>query len=245
MCWCRRPNGLTNQITNKNMTPSISRNRVASLVREASGLVPAVAVGAAGGAALLVPNVAEAAVFQSSYSNVVIPATTDGIYFNVETGVNSALPGNAPGWDINPWATTGLGFFSPNSPSGGAYVRYSSSGDTRAGSLDLGTVINSSSSFSSVASIVTFGSAAGQWDLNSINYFGFRFTAADAQVHYGYGAMQVGASATVRTLVGTWYESTPGVGITVTAVPEPEVTAAMFAAGAGALAAFRRMRRSN
>ncbi|MBL8232571.1 MAG: PEP-CTERM sorting domain-containing protein [Bryobacterales bacterium] len=59
--------------------------------------------------------------------------------------------------------------------------------------------------------------------------------------------MDVGSAATIRTLVGVWYEDQAEVGITVGAtssdIPEPS-TAALLALGAAGLAALRARRRT-
>ena len=41
----------------------------------------------------------------------------------------------------------------------------------------------------------------GYWSLGADNYFGFRFTAADGSVHYGWGRMTMGSTQAIRTLV--------------------------------------------
>jgi hypothetical protein len=54
-----------------------------------------------------------AAVVDSGPVNIPIPATIDGIYFNIATGANGITPGAVPGWDIDPFQQTGpvLAFF--------------------------------------------------------------------------------------------------------------------------------------
>jgi len=86
--------------------------------------------------------------------------------------------------------------------------------------------------------------AAGVWSLNATNYFGFRFLAADALTHYGWGSMIVGAAATTRSIGEIWYENTAGTGIAVGActVAEP-ASIALLASGAAGLLALRRRRR--
>jgi hypothetical protein len=69
----------------------------------------------------------------------------------------------------------------------------------------LGYVIGSSSTFanSTAAVITTTNTVANGWQLNAINYFGFRFNPGSTAgtVRYGFGAMQVGATASARTLL--------------------------------------------
>lgn len=169
---------------------------------------------------------AQAAVTLSPASNVVVPATTSGVYLNVVTGVFATTQAGAPGWDINPWGSTALGFFT-SATAASAYV--AATGTGAAISLAPGSTIGAASTFSTATANVTFGAAAGNWSLNSTNYFGFRFTGEDALVHYGYGTMLVGATAAARTIGQLWYESTPGASITV--VPEASTWGMMLAGG--------------
>jgi MYXO-CTERM domain-containing protein len=75
--------------------------------------------------------------------------------------------------------------------------------------------------------------------LNASNYFGFQFTAADGATHYGWGRMDVGATADIRTLAVLGYESVAGTSINVGAVPAPGAMALLGLAG---LAGRRRRR---
>ena len=95
---------------------------------------------------------------------------------------------------------------------------------------------------------MVFGASPGNWQLNASNYFGFKFVAADSQTHYGWGRMDVGAAATIRTIMEIGYESTDGTSILVGAGSPPPPPASvpgplpLF----GATAAFgwsRRLRR--
>jgi hypothetical protein len=43
---------------------------------------------------------------QDPNPDILIPATTAGVYVNLVTGVNAITPAGAPNWDINPWSTT-------------------------------------------------------------------------------------------------------------------------------------------
>jgi uncharacterized protein (TIGR03382 family) len=74
--------------------------------------------------------------------------------------------------------------------------------------------------------------------LNAINYFGFRFNPGSTAgvVRYGYGVMQVGATASARTLLALVWENSGG-SITVTAIPAPGALALLGVVG---LAARRR-----
>ena len=73
-------------------------------------------------------------------------------------------------------------------------------------------------------------SGAGNWNLNSINYFGFRFAANTGAIHYGYGRMDVGANANVRTLKFIEWNETAGAAVVV---PAPGALALLGLAGFG------------
>ena len=58
---------------------------------------------------------ANASVITTNY-NIVIGATIDGLYLNVETGANNGGStgggSTVPGWDINVWSSSSMSFFS-------------------------------------------------------------------------------------------------------------------------------------
>jgi hypothetical protein len=162
-------------------------------------------------------------------ANLVIPNNIDGLYINVETQVYGSAAGLAVGWDLNPYgtSTTTMSWFAAAAPSG--CVTGLGTGGTIVGVANLsnGTLVGSASTFGNTAS----GVANGGWKLNAANYFGFRFTAADALTHYGYGVMTVGATMGVRTLTSVYYESVAATGITVVAIPAPGALAFLGLAG--------------
>jgi len=183
--------------------------------------------------------------------NLAVPATTDGLYINVETGVTydgSSANANFPGWDLNPYGATSMAFFWSGSTNGSsAAVRLNTTaGGTTSGStlssLPEGFVVGaqlvggaSGASFGSGSASFTTTSQ-GKWSFNALNYFGFRFTNAAGQIRYGFGVMQMGATATVRTLVSVSYEDSGGSIV----VPAPGALALLGVAG---LAGARRRRR--
>ena len=136
--------------------------------------------------------------------NLVIPANIDGLYINVETQVTGSAGSVVAGWDINPYSATNLTWFNPT---GGGMMRYPGVTTGSAGNLPIGAIVGSMGSYGSGAVVV--GTSPGNWQLNATNIFGFRFTGADGQTHYGYGTMQVGATITSRTITNLFYESTP------------------------------------
>lgn len=169
--------------------------------------------------------------------NAAVPANADGLYVRIDTQQLSAT--SISGWDINPYGSTSLNFFAssaaPNPAS--TYVRTQASGGPS--SLALGTVIGASSIFanSTAAVIGSAGVGSNGWSLNSIHYFGFRFhNNTTNAINYGFGAMQVGATATTRTLLFIGYGDA---GESVV-VPAP---GALALAGVAAGLAGRRRRR--
>lgn len=146
--------------------------------------------------------------------NQVVPANIDGLYVNVETGATGATGIATPGWDINPYSSSAMQFFSSAS---GGYMRFPGVLTGPGGNLAIGNVVDAAGSWNTSTTAVVFGPNAGEWQLNADNYFGFRFLAADAQIHYGWGRMTMGASATVRTLREVHWEMTANAPITVDA----------------------------
>ncbi len=181
---------------------------------------------------------ADAAIIHSGVVNIPIAATTNGLYLNMVTGAINE-PGNTggatvPGWDINPWSSTGFGLFNPAAPAGGVYV---SSAPFNAANMVPGALISAANTFSSNTS-----SNTSQWALNSSNtLIGVRFqNEANAnQVHYGWFRVAFGATVTQRTLVEYAYEDVAGAGINAGAVPAPGSLALLALGGLG-LAGRRR-----
>ncbi|MFM2164053.1 MAG: hypothetical protein RL325_490 [Planctomycetota bacterium] len=129
------------------------------------------------------------AAVQYTAVNWVVPNNIDGLYINVETLATGSAGTAVAGWDINPYSATSLTWFNAT---GTGMLRYPGLTTGSAGNLALGTIVGPTGSYGSGA--VTVGSAAGNWQVNSLNRFGFRFVAADGQTRYGWGTFQIGAS---------------------------------------------------
>lgn len=208
-----------------------------------SHLARSVVAAALGAGALLAASSAHAIVVYSGPVNIVVPATTAGIYINVVTGA-SGTAAATPGWDINPWGSAGLGLFSPAAPAGGVYVMIPGS-TVQVANLAPGATVGAAGPFGSGSNTAA---NAVQWTLNSsANYFGFRFNnESGGTLHYGWAQLAIGATITDRRVIGYAFESTPGTGILVGdvgVVPEPATYAMMSLGVLGLLAARRRAKR--
>jgi len=209
--------------------------------RTATAVAAATGVGLVGQA-----QEAHAQIVYSGPVNIAIPATTAGVYLNFVTGVNGPVPGNVPGWDVNPYSSGTLTMFNPAAPAGGVYVVNYPGGTsaTAPDNLPFGTLISAASGFGSGV-VETTGISA--FTLNSDNnYVGIRFqNEANANAtNYGWFQVHLGADyINGRTIIGYAYEAS-GVGILsgATGVPEP-TSLALLSLGAGGLATFRRYRR--
>lgn len=224
---------------------NIQSKQLVRLLEGVTALLPAshcALLGAAAGIAMITAPDVNATPIQSSIVNTVVPNNIDGLYMNVETGVTGSAAGLVAGWDLNPYgtSTTALSWFASSAPSGEVM------GGGKVANLPIGTLVGVASTFGNVASTTT--ASTFNWNLNELNYFGFRFNAADALTHYGWGSMLIGATMGVREVKEIWYESLAATGITVVGpvlepsqVPEPTAMLLMALGGAGLLA-FRRRR---
>jgi MYXO-CTERM domain-containing protein len=185
---------------------------------------------------------ANAAVVYSGILNFSCAIDIDGTYINVQTGQLTNGPGaGVPGWDVNPYRSSsgsGMNFFSPTG--GGMVSAVANTGP--AINLAVGTVVGSTSIFSTSTATISFGSAAGQWQYASDNIVGFRFVSSAGTTHYGWmrflmGSQPATGNLVTRTVVDFAYESVAGESITVT--PAPGALALLGVAG---LAGTRRRR---
>jgi hypothetical protein len=161
--------------------------------------------------ALSVSFASFAAIVDSGSINVSIPATGDGIYYNVVTGATGVTAATAPaGWDLNIYlTTTNLGFFWPPAPAGGVIT------GTVFDNLANGAVISAASTFSRV----TAATGYVNFQSTGIRTMGFAFVnEAGGLRHFGYVQIDktgpTGFPATIKRIV---FESTAETAVTVTA----------------------------
>ena len=174
--------------------------------------------------------------------NLSIPATSKGLFINVQSRVTGTDGAAVLGWDFDLYTT------SPSAPSltmygnvGTRFMREPGQFGYAVGNLgqeqDIGTeqfvagLFNPEGDAYSAVFNTSGQSGVGNWNLNSINYFGFRFAANSGATHYGYGRMDVGVNANVRTLKFIEWDTTPGAAVQV--VPAPGALALLGLAGFG------------
>jgi MYXO-CTERM domain-containing protein len=174
--------------------------------------------------------------------NLSIPATSAGLFINVQSRVTGTTGASVTGWDFNLYTT------SPSAPSltmygnvGTRFMRTPAQFGYSVGNLPqdqevgpaqfaLGLFNPEGDAYSAIFNSPG-KSGVGNWNLNAINYFGFRFAANAGAIHYGYGRMDVGASANVRTLKFIEWNDTPGAAVQV--IPAPGALALLGLAGLG------------
>ena len=174
--------------------------------------------------------------------NLSIPATSAGLFINVQSRVTGTTGASVLGWDFNLYTT------SPSAPSltmygniGTRFMRDRDQFGYAVGNLSEGQDVGSvqfaeglfnpeGDAYSAIFNTAS-QSGAGNWNLNSINYFGFRFAANTGAIHYGYGRMDVGANANVRTLKFIEWNETAGAAVQV--APAPGALALLGLAGFG------------
>ena len=194
---------------------------MANLKARLSGHLAACTAAAIATSAAVTPEAKAAVVYYQPNAGAgwVIPPSLDGLYINVETQVTGSNAGSVPGWDINPYGSGALQWFNST---GGGQLRFPGITSGSAGNLPLGTTVSSSGSYNTTVANIVFGASPGNWQLNTSNYFGFKFVAADSQTHYGWGRMDVGAAATTRSIMEIGYESTADTSILVGAGSSPQ-----------------------
>lgn len=112
-----------------------------------------------------------------------IPQTSDGIYINYATGVTGTTGASVPGFDFNPWfssGTAGLNFYmgADVDPNNGAVFA------TTYQVLTSGTVIGASSTF---AGNQASAANMANWRAGVTGYLGVRFTNDNtSQINFGW-----------------------------------------------------------
>ncbi len=174
------------------------------------------------GAALAAPVIAKADIIFSGPVNINIPSSVGGVYLNVVTGQVGATSAAVPGWDLNPWGTSSLNFFSPTpSPGGGAMI---GSGSTYS-NCECGALIGPGSAYGSTGTVTINPGTPLNFN-SSNNYVGFRFlNEVTGQINYGWAQIALSGSAASqpRAIIAYLYDNS-GASVTVgllTCVPEP------------------------
>ncbi len=203
---------------------------------------------AAGGIALA--STASAGVRNFDNLNWVPSGSSGSVYIsinNLATGPTSSASA-IHGWDMQIESSNSgnvLKFsFPPSGPSSPSdpnprygLMRLPGTSSGEGASLAFGTLVQSSGSFAD-SGPVTFGGGAGQWRLNSENYFGFRFQLGiSTSVYFGYGRILIGANPGQFRLLSLHYEDLAGAPLVI--VPGPGVAVTMVA-----VTAIGRRRRS-
>jgi hypothetical protein len=165
------------------------------------------------------------------------PASTGEIYisFKIVAGYGQNPTSSATantGWDIKVRSSGGQFIIEPytTSSTGASYwgvMQYPGSSGN-AGNLPNYTQVYSNQSFSNFGGPVTFGSALGQWKLNTtsgaLNGFGFKFKNNNAgvnQSHFGYMTLEFGATVDSWRIKKIAYQDAFGAGIFVDGTYNP------------------------
>jgi hypothetical protein len=198
---------------------------------------------AAVAAAAVAASAASAQVVWHTYgeNGIQVPANGDGRYFNLltgATGTSGSAVGGGP-W-MNPYGSGTGNIFWYATSAGGSWRGVNIGGyANEVSNLGLGFTVGSNIPNSGAAGTPQFNTLGGtswadglpgDFSLNALNYFGFRFQVGTA-THYGFGVMRIGANLADRYMMGFAFESTAGASITTTAVPAPGALALLGAAG--------------
>ncbi|MDQ2779234.1 MAG: PEP-CTERM sorting domain-containing protein [Pseudomonadota bacterium] len=169
-----------------------------------------------------------------------VPNNGDGLYLNFQSGATGSSAAAVPGWDFNPYTTSGtIAFFwggvdNPDS----AGVASNTAGPYL--NLATGAVVSSASTFARSAQLVATAAFQGA----GTHILGFSFlNETTSAVNYGYATLTSGGALGVPLTIDRWSFENNGGPITVSAVPEPS-TGLMLALGALALGALKLRRRS-
>lgn len=202
------------------------KNANVSLARVQSQL--ALSAAALAGTAMGFEQTASAAInITNATANIAVPATTAGVYINLETG---ATGGSAfAGWDFNPYLTaSGLGFYWGGAGTTASGVATAPAATVYA-DLAFGTVVGPSSPFTGAIQ-----GANPNFRDSGVSYLGFRFTNGANVVNYGYAAIQTSATNGFPATILGWVFEDSGASITVQAIPAPGAASLLGLLAAGA-----------
>lgn len=151
-------------------------------------------------------------------SAVSIPATPDGVYFNMVTGSTGSTSGGVTGWDINLYQLSApLYFYWPSTPA-------NSSGGLALGgvyeALTAGAVIDASGTY--IRSSGSTGAAPyANWQTtNTGKYLGVRFyNEATSAINYGWLQLDTGATSGFPATINAYCWEDNGGAITAGTTP--------------------------
>ncbi|MFM1831398.1 MAG: hypothetical protein RLZZ558_1738 [Planctomycetota bacterium] len=207
-----------------------------SLSKRLESHLAACAVAVAAGAA----NAAVVS-FEYGADGILIPASIDGLYFNLLTGATGSSAASVGGGPfMNPYgsSTTNMSWFATTAGGNWRGVNIGSYSN-EVSDLGIGFTISSAIPDTGPLGTARFNTSGGtswadgllgDFSLNALNYFGFRFQVGTA-THYGFGVIRMGASITERWMMGFAYESTAGAAITTGVIPAPGAVALLGLAG--------------
>jgi len=167
---------------------------------------------------------ADAAVVYSGVMNVNIPADFTGVYLNLSNNLTGRPASAVPGWDINPWVSSGQWRIFPSSTGPGGIVA-PTAGNASASALNPGDPIGPAQAYAtSSATLLPNGNPT---------LIGIRFSGNDALIHYGWARISNSNSPlTAGTLVDWGWEDQANTPIAAGAgIPEPS-SLALLAVGA-------------
>lgn len=164
---------------------------------------------------------AHATVICSPMTNLDVPATSEGLYVNLISGVSGTSEGAVPGFDIDIYAAINtkpsgqMKFYWGSVSTGGAGV--ASSGDTYA-VLGPNVSIGSDSTFTRAA----FSGDTSAWMAGTSGYLGMRFKdEATTAIVYGWLALSTTAPLGFPATIEGWCYEDSGAAI-VTPDPQPD-----------------------
>lgn len=162
--------------------------------------------------------------------NLNIPATSAGLFINVQTQVSGSTTAQVLGWDFNLYSGSQLtASLTMYGYLGTKFMRAPDQFGYWPGNLPEKTLVGPTSSWlpegQDYSAVFSSVGQPGNWNYNSTNYFGFKFQANSGSTHYGYGRMDVGANANIRTLKWIDWETTAQTGLPV--IPAPGILAAL------------------